>query len=156
MAELEVSASAAVSAPPERVWELLSDTARYEDWVEGTDEVTRTDGPAQPGSTYDEVNPILGPWKAKSHWTVTEFDAPRRQVHRGEGFPLTRSFEVIMELAPSGEGASEVTVTLRATSSGGPVGSLFASLMKGQVTRDNRKSVDAFAEVAARELAPVG
>jgi carbon monoxide dehydrogenase subunit G len=156
MAELEVSASAAVPAPPERVWELLCDTARYAEWAEGTDEVTRTDGPAQPGSTYDEVNTLLGPWKAKSHWTVTEFDAPRRQVHSGEGFPLTKSFEVIMEVAPSGGGASEVTFTLRGTSSGGPLGSLFARLMKGQVARDNRKAVEALAELAARELAKVG
>ena len=42
------------------------DTSRYADWVAGTDAVTRTDGPARQGSTYDEVNPILGPWKAKS------------------------------------------------------------------------------------------
>ena len=89
MAELRVVASASVSAPPERVWELISDTSRYADWVAGTDEVTRTDGPAREGSTYDEVNPILGPWKARSRWTVTEFDPPRRQVHRGEGLPLT-------------------------------------------------------------------
>lgn len=152
MAELSVSASASVSAPPERVWELLCDTSRYAEWVAGTDEVTRTDGPARRGSTYDEVNPILGPWKAKSRWTVTEFEEPRRQVHRGEGLPLSSSFEVVMEVAPVADTASEVTVSLRATSSGGPVGSAFARLMQGQVDRDNRKTVQRFAELAAREL----
>lgn len=156
MAELEVSASAAVSAPRERAWELISDTSRYAEWVAGTDEVTRTDGPAAPGSTYDEVNPILGPWKAKTRWTVTDFDPPHRQVHRGEGLPLAKSFEVVMEVAPTGEGASEVTITLRGTSSGGPLGPLFTSVMKGQVERDNRKTVEAFAELAVRELAPAG
>jgi carbon monoxide dehydrogenase subunit G len=152
MADVRISATASISAPPEQVWELLCDTSRYADWVAGTDEVTRTDGPAREHSTYDEVNPILGPWRAKTRWTVTEFEAPRRQVHRGEGLPLMSTFEVVMEVAPVGDTASEVTVTLRATSSGGPVGALFARLMTGGVDRDNQKSVRQFAELAAREL----
>ena len=67
---LHVTASAVVPASQERVFELLSDTARYSEWVTGTNAVTRTDGPAREGSTYDEVNPILGPWKASTTWRV--------------------------------------------------------------------------------------
>jgi uncharacterized protein YndB with AHSA1/START domain len=48
---LEVTASAIVAASPEDVFALLSDTARYSEWVTGTDAVTRTDGPAAEGST---------------------------------------------------------------------------------------------------------
>lgn len=149
MAELRVTATAAVSAEPERMWELLCDTTRYAEWVAGTDAVTRTDGPARPGSTYDEVNPVLGPWKARSRWTVAEFDPPRRQVHRGEGLPLTHTFEVVMEVAPVADSASEVTISLRGTPSAGPVGALFVRLMSGQVERDNRRSVRRLAELAA-------
>ena len=69
---LEVTASAMVPAPPDQVFGLISETDRYSEWVTGTDAVTRTDGPAREGSTYDEVNPILGPWKAKTHWRVVE------------------------------------------------------------------------------------
>ena len=61
MARMEVSASGPVAAPAAEVWELLCDTSRYAEWVAGTDEVTRTDGPAREGSTYDEINPIVGP-----------------------------------------------------------------------------------------------
>jgi carbon monoxide dehydrogenase subunit G len=149
MAELSATASASVSVPPDRVWDLLCDTSRYAEWVAGTDEVTRTDGPAEQDSTYDEVNPILGPWKARSRWTVTGFEPPRRQVHRAEGLPLTSSFEVVMEVAPVGEGASEVTITLRGSSSAGPLGALFLRLMSGQVERDNRRSVQRLAELAS-------
>jgi carbon monoxide dehydrogenase subunit G len=78
MSKLDVTASATVAVAPERIWELLCDTRRYSEWVEGTDAVTRTDGPASAGSTYAEVNPIVGPWKAKTRWKVIEFDAPRR------------------------------------------------------------------------------
>jgi carbon monoxide dehydrogenase subunit G len=148
---MEVSASGIVPAPPERVWELLCDTSRYANWVDGTEAVTRTDGPARQGSTYNEVNPVLGPWKAHSKWTVTEFDAPRRQVHSGTGLPLTSDFEVIFELAPEGD-ATGFTLTLRATPSLGPLGGAFAALMKGQIDRDNRRSVENLVALAKREL----
>jgi len=133
-----------VAAPPERVWEVLCDTERYAEWIEGTDEVTRSDGPAVAGSTYDEVNPILGPWKAKTRWTVIEFDPPRRQVHRGEGIPMVGSFDVVMEVRPV-EGASEVTITLRADTRLGPLGAAFAALQKGQLEQGNRRSLETLA-----------
>jgi carbon monoxide dehydrogenase subunit G len=150
---LEVSASAVVPAPAERVFALLCDTARYPEWVAGTDEVTRTDGPAVEGSTYDEVNPVLGPWKASTKWRVIEHTPPRRSVHVTSDIPLSSRFEVVMEVASEGEETSEVVLTLRGQPSLGPVGALFARLMQGQVDRDNRKSVEAFAELATRELA---
>ena len=152
MARLEVTATVPVAAPPERAWELLCDTARYAEWVAGTDEVTRTDGPAAPGSTYDELNPIAGPWKAKTRWTVTEFDPPRRQVHRGEGIPMARSFEVVMEVAPVAD-ACEVTLTLRGDTSLGPLGAVFAAAQRGQVEKDNRKSAENFALLASSLVA---
>jgi carbon monoxide dehydrogenase subunit G len=152
VAQFEVIATAAVPLPPERAWELLCDTERYPDWVSGTDAVTRTDGPASPGSTYDEVNPVAGPWKASSRWTVTEFDAPRRQVHRGEGIPLAKRFEVVMEVRPV-EGASEVTMALRGEPALGPVGGAFAALQKPRLQRDVARSVERFAERAATAAA---
>jgi hypothetical protein len=129
----------------------LSDTVRYPEWVTGTDAVTRTDGPAREGSTYDEVNPVLGPWRAKTQWRVVEHDAPRRSVHSTGDIPLSSHFEVVMEVAPEGD-ASRVTMTLRGQPALGPVGAVFARLMRGQVDRDNRRSVEAFAELATREL----
>jgi carbon monoxide dehydrogenase subunit G len=148
---LQVTASVVVPAPPERVFELVSDTARYSEWVAGTEAVTRTDGPAAEGSTYDEVNPILGPWKASTHWRVVEHEAPRRSVHTTGDIPLSRHFEVVMEVAPEGD-ASRVTMTLRGQPAMGPIGAGFARLMRGQVDRDNRRTVEAFAELATREL----
>jgi carbon monoxide dehydrogenase subunit G len=148
---LEVTASAIVPAPPAEVFELLSDTARYSEWVAGTDSVTRTDGPAAEGSTYDEVNPVLGPWRAKTHWRVVEHEPPRRSRHDTGDIPLSSHFRVVMEVAPEGD-ASRVTMTLRGEPALGPVGAVFARLMQGQVERDNRRSVEAFAELARREL----
>jgi carbon monoxide dehydrogenase subunit G len=148
---LEVTASAMVPARPDQVFGLISETARYPEWVTGTDAVTRTDGPAREGSTYDEINPILGPWRAKTHWRVVEHEAPHRSRHETGDIPLSRHFQVVMEVAPEGDG-SRVTITLRGEPSMGPLGAVFARLMQGQVDRDNRSSVEAFAELATREL----
>ena len=148
---LEVTASSIVAAPPEDVFALLSDTARYSEWVTGTDAVTRTDGPAAEGSTYDEINPVLGPWRARTHWRVVEHEAPRRTRHETGDIPLSSHFQVVMEVAPEGD-ASRVAMTLRGEPALGPVGAVFARLMQGQVERDNRRSVEAFAELATREL----
>jgi carbon monoxide dehydrogenase subunit G len=134
-----VTASAVAPAPPERVWELLCDTSRYAEWVEGTAAVTRSDGPARPGSTYDELNPIVGPWKARTSWTVAEFEPPRRQVHTSGDLPLLRRFDVIMELAPEGE-ATRVTLTLRGEPAG-LAGRAFGRAMQPLIARDNRRTV---------------
>jgi uncharacterized protein YndB with AHSA1/START domain len=135
---LTVSASRVLAAGPERVWELIGDTRRYAEWVVGTDAVTRTDGPADSGSTYDEANTILGPWKARTAWRVVEFDPPRRQVHASGDVPLSRRFEVVMELAPEGAG-TRFTLTLRAAPS--RVGTVLGRLMRASVARNNRRTV---------------
>lgn len=148
MAHIEVTASETIAAPPGRVWELVSDTNRYAEWVVGTAAVTRTDGPAREGSTYNEINPIVGPWRAKTHWKVIEFDSPRRQVHRSEDIPFASEFLVIIEVAPSGDG-SEVTLTLRATSS--VLGASILGVLKSRTRKDNERTVRNLAELAVRD-----
>lgn len=149
MTQIEVTASAVTAAPPATLWELLSDTSRYPEWVAGTAAVTRTDGPARLGSTYDEINPILGPWRATTRWTVIEFDPPAHQVHRSEDIPFASEFLVIIDLAPAGDG-SEVRLTLRASPSLGALGTGVLGLLKGRTRKDNERSVRKLAELAAR------
>src|SRR3954447_4005423 len=99
---LSITASAMLPAAPERIWDIVSDTSRYAEWVERTDEVPRSVGPARQGSVYEEVNPVLGPWKARTTWTVAEF-APRvREVHTSGAAPPARRFDVMIELKPEG------------------------------------------------------
>ena len=149
---IEVTASVVVAATPAQTWELVSDTSRFAEWVVGAAAVPRTDGPARRGSTYDEINPIMGPWRAKTRWTVVEFDAPRRQVHRSEDVPFASESLVIIDVAPSGDG-SEVTMTQRATPSLGVLGAGVLRLRKSQTRKDNERSVRRFAELATRTAA---
>jgi carbon monoxide dehydrogenase subunit G len=136
----EVSASRDIPASPATVWEMLRDTQHYAEWVAGTEAVSRTDGPAALGVTYEEINPIIGPWKATSRWDVTEYEEGRRMVHSSADLPLTRDFRVVMEVTEAGT-RTRVTMTLRAEESLGPVGWLFGKAMAPLVGRDNRTSL---------------
>lgn len=135
-----VTASRDIPAPPAEVWDVLCDTAHYADWVPGTDAVSRTDGRAALGVTYDEINPILGPWKQATRWDITTYDDGHRMVHTSADLPLSRTFRVTMEIAPAGTG-TRVTITLEAEESLGPVGWLFGKAMAPLVARDNQRSL---------------
>jgi hypothetical protein len=143
MTQIEVTAAAVTAVPPAELWELVCDTSRYPEWVAGTAAVTRSDGPARQGSTYDEINPIMGPWRAKTRWTVIQFDPPNRMVHRSEDVPFASEFQIIIDLAPAGHG-SKVTLTLRAR------GRSVLGLLKSQQRKDNERSVRNLAELATR------
>ena len=156
MTTFRVSAEETIAAPVERVWELVSDTSRYAEWVEGTLQVTRTDGPARLGSTYDEINSVAGPIRSASHWRVVEFDAPRRQVHRDESIPFLRSFDIIIETSALEPARTRLAVTLRGESKLGPLGALLARLLGRYAKASNRRNVARFRELVERETRPAG
>ena len=135
-----VSSSREISAPPDEVWAVLCDTEKYAEWIPDTDAVTRTDGAAALGVTYEEITPILGPWKARSRWRITEFTEGRRMVHRSDDIPLSAGFDVVMEVLPTSGGA-QVTISLEAEERFGPLGWLFARVMTPQVRKANEQSL---------------
>ena len=147
---VELTATVSVAAAPDRVWELLCDTSRYAEWVEDTAKVTHTDGPAKLFSTYDELNPIVGPIKGRSHWVVTEFDSPRRQVHRDERLVTFEWLEVVMEVAPVG-GGTEFTNTLRGETAMGPLGPIAWKALEGSLKKSHRRTSENFAALVERE-----
>jgi uncharacterized protein YndB with AHSA1/START domain len=153
-AERSIVASTTIPAPPEKVFELISDTTRYPDWAENTLEVVRTDGPARVGSTYDERNIVFGPVKSSSRWTVVEHDPPRRSLHRGEGIALARSASIEFDLVPVGE-STELTLTFRYVPAFGPIGAAIDSLVaRRSLEASIRESLANLAAIAERELAP--
>lgn len=84
MGSIEVDTSVVIDAPPETVWEFVSDPSRYPEWSVVTERMTALeDGPLAEGSGYSEFGG-LGPMTGESDWVVTEFDSPTRQVHEGD------------------------------------------------------------------------
>ncbi|WP_228044424.1 hypothetical protein [Streptomyces ferrugineus] len=79
------------------MWDVISRTDRYAEWVAGAIEVTDHHGVATVGKTYSERNRTLGPLKTDSVWTVREIEPFKRRVDTGTGFaPLqdvTNTFE---------------------------------------------------------------
>lgn len=126
-----VTVSRVIPAPSERVWDVLDDTSRYAEWVPQTLEVTRNDGEAVVGATYDERNTVVGPIKGSSRWRVVERDPGRSSLHEGEGLPLVKNLSIEFRTEAAGE-STEVTSTLRYDPTLGPVGALIDKLAHGQ------------------------
>lgn len=95
---------AVIAAPVERVWEVISATNRYAEWVAVCREVTDHHGEATVGRTYSERNVLLGPLTNRSTWTVREVTPMSRRVDSGTGFPLVRDLTSAFFLEPVPEG----------------------------------------------------
>jgi uncharacterized protein YndB with AHSA1/START domain len=148
--QTSIVASAVISAPPERVWEIACDSSRYPEWVENTLRMIHTDGPTRFGATIEELTRIVGPWKSVTRWRVTEFDPPRRQVQQGEGVSTAKNMAVVIELSPAGQD-TEFTLSVCYTPRFGPVGALIDHAVRGSITRSQQRSAEAFAALVARE-----
>ena len=149
-ARRRVESSVVVDVPLDRLWDFLSDTARYDDWVVATLEVTRTDGPAHLGSTYDERNKLIGPIRVTSRWRVIEFDPPRRQVHAAERWPLVKDLHVAFTCEPADAG-TRLTQWFEYTPRFGPLGGMLDAAMRGQVQKDLDRTLENCRALAERE-----
>ena len=147
-----VSVSRVIPAPGERVWEVLDDTSRYAEWVPQTIEVTRNDGEAVVGATYDERNQVVGPVKGTSRWRVVERDPGRYSLHEGKGLPLVKNLSIEFRTEPAGE-STEVTSTLRYDTTLGPLGGLIDKVAHGQTVAAQEKALANLEELVTREVA---
>jgi uncharacterized protein YndB with AHSA1/START domain len=138
--EKSVTVSRVIPAAPEEIWRVLDDTSRYAEWVPQTVAVTRNDGEAVVGATYDERNEVFGPIKGSSRWRVVERDEGRYSLHEGEGLPLLENLSIEFRTEPAGE-STEVTSTLRYDTKLGPVGALIDKLAHGQTVAQQEKAL---------------
>lgn len=140
----EITETATIPAPVSHVWDLISATDRYAEWVDAVLEVTDHHGPAQVGRTYSERNAVLGPIPVRSTWTVVE-NEPRRRVDTGTGFPLIKDLVNVFELqpvdAPDGTEHTDMTYRVRYRIGLGPLGRLIDKLQQGGVRAGQRRSM---------------
>jgi uncharacterized protein YndB with AHSA1/START domain len=147
-----VQVSRVIPASSERVWEVLDDTSRYAEWVPQTLEVTRNDGEAVVGATYDERNRVVGPIKGSSRWRVVERDPGRYSLHEGEGLPLVTNISIEFRTEAAGE-STEVTSTLRYDSTLGPLGALIDKAAHGQTVAAQEQALANLEQLVTRQTA---
>jgi len=99
-----ITETAVIPAPVERVWEVISATNRYAEWVAVCREVTDHHGEATVGKSYSERNVLLGPLTNRSTWTVLESTPTSRRVDAGTGFPFIKDLTSAFYLRPVPEG----------------------------------------------------
>ena len=147
-----VTVSRVIPAPNDRIWSVLDDTSRYAEWVPQTLEVTRNDGEAVVGATYDERNQVVGPIKGSSRWRVVERDAGRYSLHEGEGLPLVKNVSIETRTEPAGE-STEVTLTLRYDTTLGPIGALIDKVAHGQTVAAQERALANLEQLVAQGVA---
>src|SRR4051794_28524044 len=91
-----------VSAPPERVWEVLTDGSAYAQWVVGTQEIRAVDDgwPAVGSSIHYTVG--VGPLQFRGRTTARVVEPHRRLGLEADASPLG-SARIVIELMPWGE-----------------------------------------------------
>jgi uncharacterized protein YndB with AHSA1/START domain len=96
------------SAPPERVFAVLSDPESYDDWVVGAKDIRGADpGFPAPGTRFHH-RVGFGPVTVNDHTLVVESAPPHRLVLRARARPLGTA-KVVMDIQPEGAG-SRVTM----------------------------------------------
>ena len=145
MTKFHVTEHAVVDAPVERVWEVVSRTDRYAEWVAGAIEVTDHHGVATLGRTYAERNRTLGPLRTDSVWTVVEIDPLRRRVDTGVGFAPLKDVTSVFEFEPTrnadGREATRMTYRVEYVIGLGPVGLLLDRIQRPGMRADMRTSM---------------
>lgn len=99
------STSTEINAPPDRVWQILTDAARYTEWDPGMLKLEGKIAPGEKLTIYTKIAP-----KRAFKPTVTEFEPNRRMVW-SSGMPMglftgSRTFT----LEPSGAGSTRFSM----------------------------------------------
>ncbi len=133
MASVDVSVKSKLS--PEQAWKLASDLGRFDEWL------TIFGGWRSPvpdviekGTSVSSLIKVKG-FRNTIHWEVTNYDEPHRIELCGRGFGGVQ-ISLRTDITDDRPGT---TFHLRADLSGavlnGPVGSLVARVIRGDVTR---------------------
>ena len=124
---MEQSTSVDVAAPPERVWEVLTDVERWPEWTPTVTSVRRLDGgELRPGSRARVSQPRL----PETEYLVTELEPGRSftWVATGPGVVTTARHH----LEPLLEGGTRVRLSV---SQAGWLGSVMGRLYRGLTDR---------------------
>ncbi|GAB20692.1 hypothetical protein GOEFS_124_00240 [Gordonia effusa NBRC 100432] len=152
---ITVTESAVVDAPLERVWQVVSATNRYAEWVASVVEVTDHHGTATVGETYSERNSTVGPLTTRSIWTVKEIVPMRRRVDTATGYEPMHDVTNIFEFRPihfaDDQPATYMTYSVTYRPGLGPIGRLIERIQRPGLRNGMRESMAALSTLLIAE-----
>ena len=125
-----VSATVDLDAPPEEVWKVIMDPARYRDWVSIHRKICDADvGAPREGFQVEQRLSLRGaPFTV--HWTLTKCDAPNLGTWEGKG-PAGSYARVTNKLSPDGNGGTHFEYENTFEAPGGAMGRLASRVLVG-------------------------
>lgn len=124
---MEQSVTVEIAAPPDRVWEVLTDVEQWSQWTETVTSVVRLEeGPLRPGSRAKVNQPKV----PETEYVVTELDPGRSFTWAAAGPGVTTTARHDVEALPGGRSRVTLAVEQR-----GWLGSLMGRFYRGLTDR---------------------
>jgi uncharacterized protein YndB with AHSA1/START domain len=137
----QVTAAIEIDAPRERVWEVMLDPARLDDWVTVHRRVNSADEPPLHEGFEMEQTLCLRGANFKVRWTLTEHEPPERATWEGRG-PAHSYARTSYRLSANGSGGTRFEYENEFKPPGGFVGRAASRvLVGGQPEREAEKSL---------------
>lgn len=137
---MKVEREVEIGASPERVYEVVMDPRRLEDWVTIHAELKEAPaGELAEGSELSQCLRLAGQ-KFTVRWRVVQDDCPRRVVWEGRG-PVGSKARVVYELAPDGDGGTRFTYINEYSLPGGALGRLGGRAVAPASRRESERSL---------------
>jgi carbon monoxide dehydrogenase subunit G len=112
-----------IGASPERVYEVVMDPRRLDEWVTIHDHLVEApQGELHEGAELIQCLRLAGR-KFNVHWEVVEDDCPNRVVWEGKG-PVHTHARVVYELEPGADGGTKFSYMNEYDLPGGALGKL--------------------------------
>jgi uncharacterized protein YndB with AHSA1/START domain len=125
-----VTATIDIDAPPDRVYDLMLDPGRLEEWVTIHRRVNhRDDGPPREGFQMEQTLCLRGA-NFKVRWTLTEADRPDRATWEGRG-PAHSYARTSYQLRPRDGGGTHFDYENEFKAPGGFIGAAASRVIVG-------------------------
>jgi carbon monoxide dehydrogenase subunit G len=141
-----------IAAPPERVYDLVMDPRRLEQWVTIHDLLEQApDGQLEQGLTLVQRLKLAGR-RFTVRWTVVENEQCRRVVWEGDG-PVASHARVVYEFEPNSEG-TRFSYLNEYRLPGGPFGRLAGSALSRVTAKELDGSLARLKRIVESEPGP--
>lgn len=145
---MKVERSVEIASPPDRIYDLVMDPRRLEEWVTIHDHLEEApEGSLRKGSRLTQCLKLAGR-KFNVRWEVVENERERRVVWDGKG-PVRSHARVIYEFEPNEDG-TRFSYTNEYELPGGPLGRVAGGAVRRITAKELDGSLDRLKKLVER------